>query len=227
MWNGSPTRFDLGLFFGKDTVIDDLSNLVEITAQIKDGVNGGVPAENAAVLVSKTISSFDSSLTSATWIDKTKQHAVINLSGAEAKLGVGDKWLILLATLTGVADPVTIAAGKITVKGDGYDSGAGDPPDPAASYLNTEQSDARYPRRGITTADFRPEFTARTGGGASHADSLATAGLAAGYLLEFEVTGEGVKRFRLRAGTAATALPGIFRPTDYAGGTNEKYWEAV
>lgn len=150
MWNGSPTRFDWRLDYA-GAVITDLSNLVSLTMQIKASTDGAAPSEGAEALVSKTVTEFDDSLDAATWADASKQHAVFELTGAEANVGTGYKWLVLVASLTGIADPVTVAAGQLVSVSDGYDSGAGARPDPAASYLNTEQSNALY-ARAITQA---------------------------------------------------------------------------
>jgi hypothetical protein len=127
-------------------VVTDLSNLTSLTMQIKASVGGAAPAEDATVLVSKTITVFDATLNAATWDDLSKQHATFSLTGAEANVGIGKNWIILVAVLSGIADPVTIAAGPLQVDSDGYDSGVGAPPDPAASYLNSEQSNALYAR---------------------------------------------------------------------------------
>ncbi len=145
MWNGSPTRFDWRLDYA-GAVISDLSNLVSLTMQIKEALNGIAPAEDAEALVSKTVTEFDDSLDAVAWTNATKQHVVFELTGAEANVGTGKKWIILVASLDGVADPVTVAAGPLESVSDGYDSGAGARPDPAASYLNTEQSNALYAR---------------------------------------------------------------------------------
>lgn len=143
MWNGSPTRFEWRFDYAGN-LVTDLSNVTEMTMQIKSSADGRAPADNATPLVSKTISSFDSTLDSGSWADGSKQHAAFTLTGAEANVGVGKCWIVLVASLSGVADPVTLCAGPLDVVGDGYDSGAGAPPSPAASYLNSSQSDARY-----------------------------------------------------------------------------------
>lgn len=143
MWNGSPTRFEWRFDYSGN-LVTDLSNVTEMTMQIKSSADNRAPADDAAVLVSKTISSFDSTLDSGSWADGSKQHAAFTLTGAEANVGVGKCWIVLVASLSGIADPVTLCAGPLDVVGDGYDSGAGAPPSPAASYLNSSQSDARY-----------------------------------------------------------------------------------
>lgn len=147
MWNGSPTRFDF-LVRDAGVLVDDWSNVEAVTLQIKATTGTNPPGETDEPLVSKTTTSFDASVTSETWADRTKQHLTFALSGAEANVGVGKRWLVLVAQLTGLADPVTIGCGILSVTGDGYDSGAGPRPTPAASYLNAEQSDARYLQRG-------------------------------------------------------------------------------
>lgn len=65
-----------------------------------------------------------------------------------------------------------------------------------------------------------------TGGGSTKLDNIATAALALSPVpfVMFSLGGAMVA-YILRAGTDATASPNIIRPTDYAGGTNEKVWE--
>lgn len=226
LWNGSPSQFEIGLFYGKTSLITDLSNLTELTHQIKASVNGGVPAEDAAVLATKTVSSFDATLAADTWTDGSKQHALFQYTGAELKLGTGDFWQILVATIAGESEPITLAAGPIKIIGDGYENGAGSAPDPVESYLNTAQSDARYSAMGITSADYRSTFAGLTGGTATDLDSIVTATLATGYLVAVIIAG-ALRFYRLEAGTDAEASPGTIRPDDYAGSTNEKIWKQV
>jgi hypothetical protein len=57
-------------------------------------------------------------------------------------------------------------------------------------------------------------------------DAIPTVNIALAPITYGAVIIAGVISFyRLRAGTDATSLPNIIRPTDYAGGTNEKVWE--
>jgi hypothetical protein len=225
-WKGSPVQFEFRFDYS-DVLITDLTNLDDLTLQIKTLASGSdAPAENATVLASKTITTFDDTLTTETWNDATKAHATIALTGAEANLTAGDAWIILAATITGIADPVTLAAGKIKIVADGYDSGAGAAPTPSASYLNTEQSDARYPRRGTSAAELLLDITALTGGASTALDGIATASLAAPYLVDIIISG-GRKSYILQTGTDAEAAPGIIRPDDYHASTNAKVWKQV
>ncbi|GAB4180125.1 MAG: hypothetical protein Fur0032_21020 [Terrimicrobiaceae bacterium] len=147
-WNGSPAQIEIGLFYGA-TLITDLSLLTELTIQIKAvGTNNSAPAETAPVLASKTVTVFDDTLTTSTWDDGTKQHAVFSFTSAELKLGPATYWFEIVGSITGEPEPITYAAGTLQLTGDGYENGAGAAPDPAASYLNTEQSDARYAQGG-------------------------------------------------------------------------------
>lgn len=66
-----------------------------------------------------------------------------------------------------------------------------------------------------------------TGGGTSKLDGMTTSGVPVGRLQSFVVPADGFRVYKLTAGTAAESSPFIIRPDDYAGGTNEKYWEAV
>jgi hypothetical protein len=67
-----------------------------------------------------------------------------------------------------------------------------------------------------------------TGGGPTKLDGIATVGMALSPVpfVMFSLGG-AMQAYILRAGTDAEASPGIIRPDDYAGGTNEKVWQLV
>jgi hypothetical protein len=208
-------------------LIDDLANIASITLQARaDGPTG-------AALFDKTvaIADFDNTgLTWADWADNSDQHFTVELTATETAQDLGSaaekKIYLAFEAIPVTGDPIFLGSISTVIFEDGIGSSGsavvGDP-----TYLTAAQARAEFPSRGITCADFRSGITALTGGGSSALDGVVTVGVAAGYLIAFEISGQGVKHYRLRAGTTAEASPGIIRPDDYAGGTNEKYWEAV
>jgi hypothetical protein len=209
------------------SLVNDLSNIAAITMQCRADSALGDPIFDKTV----AIEDFDNpALTWADWDANASQHLSIPLTATETGQDLGGKAekkiYIAFEALPLVGDPIFLGSINTIIFEDGIGS-SGDPVVGDPTYLNAAEIAALYGQRGINTPDFRPAFTSRTGGTAADADSLATTALAAGYWLSFEPTGEGLRNFRLRAGTAAPALPGIFRPADYAETTNEKYWEAV
>jgi hypothetical protein len=69
--------------------------------------------------------------------------------------------------------------------------------------------------------------TGYTGGGATNLDGIATVGLSVPRVLSFEHASEGMRTYKLAAGTDAPNSPLVIRPADYAAGTNEKVWKAL
>jgi hypothetical protein len=70
-------------------------------------------------------------------------------------------------------------------------------------------------------------FTVLTGGTATALDAIETTALTVGRIaLGPDATGQG-GLWQLQAGTDAEASPGIIRPDDYAGATNEKIWKRI
>ncbi|CAN5351286.1 hypothetical protein BH09VER1_BH09VER1_28360 [soil metagenome] len=152
-WNGCASQFEFGLSYAKDDFITDFSNVIDMTLQIKASAGGAVPAETADALVSETITEFGT-IVPADWASGVSPaHATFPLTGAQLKLGVGKYWVVLVASIAGEADPITLGVGVLDLVGDGYENGAGEAPDPAASYLNADQSDARYLPKNLVTAN--------------------------------------------------------------------------
>lgn len=107
------------------------------------------------------------------------------------------------------------------LKGNEGPPGAGGP-----TYLTAAQSDARYAQRGITAPDLRLDITGLTGGGATNLDGIVTVGATVPQVVML-VIGGAASLYRLAAGTAAEASPGIIRPDDYASSTNEINWTQI
>lgn len=68
-----------------------------------------------------------------------------------------------------------------------------------------------------------PSVTALVGGTATDLDSISTVDMDTGTAVKVRISGAS-REYELTASTAATAAPGIIRPTDYASTTNEKVW---
>lgn len=142
IWRGNNIRFELGFFYG-DT-LSSISDIASITLQVKAD-------RGDAALMEATIAAvdMDNTLTQGTWDDGTKQHAVVEFTGAETNLDLsGDDekifWLVIAAVTTAApGKDITLGAGKFTIEEDGYLT-PGTPPTPAEDFWNKTESDARY-----------------------------------------------------------------------------------
>ena len=79
----------------------------------------------------------------------------------------------------------------------------------------------------ISAIGYSQTITDLVGGTSIYLDSIVTTGIGVGYVQQFVRTGVGFVAYQLQAGTAATASPGIIRPTDYNGSTNQRIWVQV
>lgn len=77
------------------------------------------------------------------------------------------------------------------------------------------------------TPVFLSAVTGYTGGGGTNLDGIVTTGLTAGLLACFVHATEGLRFYRLVAGTDAEASPTIIRPDDYHASTNAKVWKSA
>lgn len=73
---------------------------------------------------------------------------------------------------------------------------------------------------------FLPAVVGATGGGGTKLDGIPTAGIS-WTAVQFIDAARGLVTYRLRAGTDATAAPGLVRPLDYHGSTNARVWESI
>lgn len=71
---------------------------------------------------------------------------------------------------------------------------------------------------------FLTTLTGYTGGGATNLDGVPTANKTFA-ILGFDHPTDGLRFFRLTAGTDAEASPGIIRPDDYHAATNARVWK--
>jgi hypothetical protein len=209
------------------TLVDDLSNIAAVSMQVRQTNALGTAIFDKTVAIGE----FDNTgLTWADWSADAQQHFTMLLTAEETgqTMPVGKAELpiyIAFEAIPTVGDPIFLGSITTVIFEDGIgSSGApivGDP-----TYLTAEQSDARYQPRGVGAPDLRLDINSLTGGGASALDGIETVDLDVPYLVA-AVIGETLKFYRLTAGTAAEASPGIIRPDDYAASSNEKIWTQV
>lgn len=224
VWRSSDVAFQLGIFYAAAVV--DVSNLTSVTLEIKTAGAGTTAADpTASPLASKTVTSFDNTLDAATWTAGTKQHVAVAFSAEEMNFALGGtetQWLVISA-LTAAGKTITLAAGLIQVKEDGYNS-AGTAPTIAGTAYTKAESLALF---GLTYNT----ITARTGGGATALDGLATASdaIATGVSVRTRSGTSGAREeWILTAGTdAENAAAGIVRPDDYNASTNARVWKQI
>lgn len=171
-WHSSSLRIDLGFFYG--AALADIASSptlasvrIEIKAQSGDD-SAPAPAPDAAALLAKTISSFDTTTTEATWNGDTKQHATVNITDSEMAFAFpngGKAWLSVIGTFTGDTEPTTFASGPIEILQDGYS-------DPGSSVTPT-----------VPSFVYGYQLTSYTGGGATALDGLASGSYANGAIV--------------------------------------------
>lgn len=66
--------------------------------------------------------------------------------------------------------------------------------------------------------------TGYTGGGATNLDGVPTIGLVPPIWVQIDHAADGIRTFKLEAGTTAESSPAVIRPDDYNGSTNAKIW---
>ena len=155
IWRGNDVQFELGLFIG-GTMLTDLSNIASLTLEVKsDSDRDGIP------LITKTLAAvdLDATLTAETWADKTKQHALLALTGAETNIALnGDEttyWLaVSIVTNDSPARNITIQATKLLIVEDGTGS-ASAPQNNAENYHTKDQADVRFIQKHADGAWFR------------------------------------------------------------------------
>jgi hypothetical protein len=135
-WKGFDATLELAFVLG--TTIQDISKLTAVYLEIKATVDG-------AALITKTQTSLDNTLASATWADLTKQHCKFELSAAELNIaldtGAAEKQLYAIVYGVTNDEPsknVPLGFFKPTLKLFGAQI-AGTPPDPDSIYQTAEQ----------------------------------------------------------------------------------------
>ncbi|MDR1890664.1 MAG: hypothetical protein LBQ23_00560 [Puniceicoccales bacterium] len=142
-WRGNDIKFEIGIFNGNDVL--SVSNYGSISLAIRKLTDDGkVPPASTPALMQKICTSFDDTLTSETWEDGTKQHAVIPFSSAESNVVTGDHWLSVWATtVDSTPKIITLCAGIIRI----LEVGGGNlstPPDPVKIYYTSNECDNRF-----------------------------------------------------------------------------------
>lgn len=140
---GNGTDFQIGIFDAIDDSVAVISDLASLNLRIRASQTSG-----STILADKTVAaaSFDETLTTGTWDDGTKQHAVFSFSNAEMNIDPEGKSKVLWLVLTGISDAgdeVTLAAGTITLHEDN-NVDADPPPENPGTTLTLEEGDARW-----------------------------------------------------------------------------------
>ncbi|MFA5258177.1 MAG: hypothetical protein WC360_08500 [Opitutales bacterium] len=144
-WSGTDLQFNLGIFqFG---VLRDVSDLASLTLEIKPtGSRGERPDPTAAPLMSKTVTSFDNSLSEGEWYGFTHAHASVIFTAGESCIPAGMHWLVVTAvTKHNPSQSLTLCAGAIDVQQDGYDTAEQVQASGSTAYSKAE-ADARFAR---------------------------------------------------------------------------------
>ena len=162
-WRGNDLQFEVAVF--ENDLLQDISNLTQLTLEIKALGSDGVPPDpTATALMSKSVDAVDmnNSLTLTQWNDGSTQHAIISFTGQESNIAAGENWLVLWATTNDVPGRIiTLAAGRIKVLEDGAGLST-TPSPPQNTYYNPVQSDARFAQRVQNLSDLSDIPTART-----------------------------------------------------------------
>ncbi|NUO80332.1 hypothetical protein HUU05_09675 [candidate division KSB1 bacterium] len=146
LWRGNDVQFEIGILW--NSLVADISNLADITLTLRaTDALGDLAAQKSVAAVEF------STLTDATWADKTAQHVLIPLTADETNLalgsGVKEKTYHLVVdarTTDSPARTITLGVTTLKLREDGAGS-AGTPPTNDPLYLTIPQSDARYARK--------------------------------------------------------------------------------
>jgi hypothetical protein len=94
-------------------------------------------------LMAQTVSSFDNTLTAATWLDYTKQHAVFAFSSSETNIAAGTYHLVFSA-ITSAGRKITLGASTLQIIDDGAGFDAGNPATNPGAAISLAEADERY-----------------------------------------------------------------------------------
>jgi len=220
---GVDVQIEVGIMESGSTPYD-LTNVANITLEVKALVSGSAPAAGAAALMADTITTLDAmTFTAAQWAATTAQHVTFVFADTETNIAIGPAWLVISAVMDD-GSLVSLGWGQVEIVQDG----TGPTSTPAVidpDYVTTTQLDA-YRTLAASTHDLR-DFTGLTGGTATDLDSIATTALAVNSKVAIVISG-ALQFWRLQAGTnGEAAAQGIVRPDDYATTSNEKIWIRV
>ena len=157
VFSGNTTKIQVGVFDAGSIV--DVSGFTTTTLEIKPrNADGSPPDENDASYATDTVTSFDNTLTAATWLDKSKQHIEFEISDDDMKVTPGDHWVSCYVVTSG-GETIVLFAGEFEVINPGTDAGTASYVDLGTQYYTKSAADTK--------------FLAKTG------DSLSTATVAA------------------------------------------------
>lgn len=201
-----------------DDLIFDVSGLQTLEVEIR----AATAPEPDVDLTYGTATVF-TACTAEEWAAGTGQHCLIELDAAHAgSLPGGTNYHVGIFVTPAVGEPFSIAVGQLKVIKDRAGDGAGVVLAGGGAGISAVAADIRFPR-------WFKDITGYTGGGATNLDGLAMAALALGTLAQFAHATAGLRSFILKAGTTATDSTDFttVRGTDYAAGTNERFWQSV
>lgn len=118
-WRGEAVQFEFAFFYGDNLI--DVTGWSSITLDVRDSVTrSGLDFMSASIGAAQ----FNPALTVEQWEAGQAAHVIIPFSGSLTALDLGnavqkDFWLALSATVSGSAEPITLAGGTLTVIEDG------------------------------------------------------------------------------------------------------------
>ena len=189
-WRCHDLQFEIAVF--ENDVLQDVSNLTQITLEIRAMGSGGEPPDpSVAALMSKSVNAVDlnNSLTLTQWNDGSAQHALLVFTDQESNIPAGENWLVLWATTDDApGHTITLAAGHIKVLEDGGGL-ATSPSPPQETFYTAIQSDVRYAQRAQNLSDLADAAAARINLGLGTASTKNT-GTASGEVPVLDSSGK-------------------------------------
>lgn len=152
LWRGTDVQFEIGFTKGGE-LIDDLSNFSAISLEVLAATRTGAP------LMAASTASFTTGFTLDQFNAGTHQHLTITFTNGETALSLNSKtteqfWLgIHGVTTDSPTRRVTFGGGTLDVEEDGVPSGQS-PPAPLVNYFTGTESDARFPLRAESGANW-------------------------------------------------------------------------
>ena len=223
-------RVEAGFFFGKPNTtlqLVDLSNWTSVTCTLKAmGANNTAPAGNAAALAQVTVlaAALQADMEQADWDALTGYHAAFDFAEAQINnVSVGKVWCVFTALLnSGKVIPLQFSTFEAVQ--DGYSGTEAVEAAEGGAYTKAESL-------ALFGLKERNDITARTGGGATALDGIATAAGAwtTGNSIRTRSGALGAREeWILETGVdAEDADAGIVRPDDYNAGTNARVWKQI
>lgn len=123
-----PTIFanntlDIDVSLYQSGSVADVSSLASAKLEIKTVTHKWTPPlDSLAASASDTTTSFDNTLTDATWTARTKQHFSFTLTDDELNITPGNYWITCYVTTSGGAN-FTVFSGPLTILNPGTTAG--------------------------------------------------------------------------------------------------------